>query len=199
MEYPLHLLPKNNYKTIDFDSIDRKHRFLIRRTDGEPIANHGFLKDEVIALFSDHLRDYSTNLLGEFQLEDLQWRLLRGTDCLLPWSPGMSAVIPNSGQAVLHEESGSHFFLDISKIHQFEFRPDDEFDSEEVICKVLHTPIRSNFWHCSLRWFCNDEDSEHWKKSRLNRLKSHIRSFIRNKAELEEPIYQAIDPVHYTI
>lgn len=71
MEYPLQLLPKDDYKIIDFDSVDKNHNFLIRRTGGNPIANHGFLKDELIALISDHLRDYSTNLLGEFKLADL--------------------------------------------------------------------------------------------------------------------------------
>ena len=201
MEYPSHLLAQKNYKLIDFDKANLGFRYLVRHTDVTDIIGvDGHLKGELVAIQSDHLRDYSTNLLGIFQLSDLQWQFKNGAPCASLWNQGDDAHSPNDQEVTLITAQRGYFFLNISTFHQIMFSTNVELDGEQLIsCRVVHTPVKSNFWHCSLRWFCNEQDSKLWNKGRMNRMKAYIRSFISQKAELTEPVYQAIDPIYYTV
>lgn len=200
MEYPAHLLPQKNYKIINFDKADLGLRYLVRHIENTDIQDSdGRLRAELVAIQSDHLKDYSTNLFGTFKLTDLQWQFGRDTPCTLLWNPGDEAYNPNEQEVILITQQRGCFFLSISTFHQASFATKVEREGEQqVTCKVIHTPIKSNFWHCSLRWFCNEQGSDEWNKGRMNRMKAYIRSFISQKAELTEPVYQAIDPLNYT-
>lgn len=200
MKYPAHLLPLKNYKIIDFDKANLGFRYLVRHTENTDIQDvDGHLKGELVAIQSDHLKDYSTNLFGTFQLADLQWQFGRDTSCTALWTPGDEAHNPTEQEVTLIAQQRGCFFLSIASFHQTSFATKVEQEGEQhVTCKVVHTPVKSNFWHCSLRWFCSDQDSAQWNKGRMNRMKAYIRSFISQKAELTEPVYQAIDPVNYT-
>ena len=200
MEYPAHLLPLKNYKIIDFDKANLGFGYLVRHTDDTDIRDaYGHLKGELIAIQSDHLRDYSTNLLGIFQLSDLQWQFKRETPCTLLWYPGDEAHRPTEQEVTLITQKRGCFFLNIATFNQARFSTKVEQEGEQQIaCKIIHSPVKSNFWHCSLRWLCNDQGSHEWNKGKMNRMKAYIRSFISQKAELNEPVYQAIDPVTYS-
>ncbi|MCA0234043.1 MAG: hypothetical protein LCH91_26540 [Bacteroidetes bacterium] len=201
MTYPEYLLPVSRYRIIDFDCTNISLRYLIRHTETKEIADkNGNLKSELVATDDkyNHLRDFSTNLLGVFQLTDVKWKWTRDTLCLEPWNPSTDGILPSEID-VSEDVMRGVFYLSIEKCHGTRFKTESEVDGEsEVIAKVLHTPIRSNFWHCSIRWFCDGQDSEKWNKGRLRRMKSIIRSFIVETADLEEPIYQAVDPEAYT-
>jgi len=199
MEYPTYLLPQKNYKIIDFDNVNLGLRYLVRHTENTDLKDlSGKLKAELVAIQSDHLRDYSTNLLGIFQLKDLRWQWLKGTECTTIWNPGVLPLYPTEKDVQLVAEDRGYFFLKIAKFHGINFPTKVEHEGEhEVACRVVHTPLKSNFWHCSLRWLCNGEESLHWNKGRINRMKAHIRSYISQKAEFTEPVHQAIDPATY--
>ena len=66
MNYPARLLPQSNYKKIEWS--DNLHPlFLLRHTPTQDLLDDtNKLKEEYIAKQTDHLRDLSTNLLGEF-------------------------------------------------------------------------------------------------------------------------------------
>ncbi len=202
MSYPERLIPREEFCIIDFDRANTRTKYLIRHTDIVDISNkEGKLKGELVSTDDNynHLRDFSTNLLGVFQLEDIQWVWAKGTPCLGTWHPGEEGIFPSNKDVVLGAGRGC-FYLSIFVFHHKRFFTLSEQEGEsEVECKLLHTPLMSNFWHCSLRWYCDGEDSESWNKGRMRRMKAHIRDFILEKAQLEEPIYQAIDPFHYTI
>jgi hypothetical protein len=70
-QYPSHLLHSSDFQLIDFEEY-RTDAVLIRHTENKDIwDDNELLKAEYIAAQTDHLRDYSTNLLGIFQLEDI--------------------------------------------------------------------------------------------------------------------------------
>lgn len=201
MTYPEYLLPQPHYRIIDFDCTNINLRYLVRHTETQEITDkNGNLKSELVATDDryNHLRDFSTNLLGVFQLVDVKWKWAKDTLCLELWNPSIDCVLP-SEMDVSEDVMRGAFYLPIEKCHGTKFKTESEINGEsEVMAQVLHTPIRSNFWHCSIRWFCDGQDSVEWNKGRLRRMKSIIRSFIVETADLEEPIYQAIDPEAYT-
>lgn len=76
MEYPNRLLPKPQYKRIHWHESLRNH-FLIHFTDQKDIRdpNTNKLHIKHVVKRTDHLRDYSTNLLGIFLVDDIYWAL----------------------------------------------------------------------------------------------------------------------------
>ena len=70
MNYPSRLLPQSNYKKIEWTD-DLCPLFLMRYTPTKNLLDEtNKIKDECITKQTDHLRDLSTNLLGEFLVED---------------------------------------------------------------------------------------------------------------------------------
>ena len=202
MSYPERLIPQPNYQIIDFDQINTTSRYLVRHTDVKDLKDDaGDLRLELISTHElyQHLRDFSTNLLGVFELEDIKWAWLKNTPCLGKWIPGSLGMIPTESDVDERSEERGCFFLSVSECHHAKLYTDSSMEGEmEVECKVLHTPVLANFWHCSLRWYCNGEDSESWNKGRMRRVKADLRSFIFDRVQLEEPIFQAVDPIYYS-
>jgi hypothetical protein len=200
MTYPDYLLPKHYYRIINFDAVNVELRYLVRHTETKDITDKsGTLKSDLVSTDEryNHLRDFSTNLLGTFQIADIKWKWNRNSSCLELWQEGTDAIKPTIDDAEEDSQRGV-FYLSIAKCHGVQFKTESEEEGEnEVTSKVLHTPIKANFWHCSIRWFCGNQDSTEWNKGRLRRMKSTIRSFIVENAEINEPMYQAIDPQGY--
>ena len=64
-----------------------------------------------------------------------------------------------------------------------------------AICHVLHTPIKSNFWHFSLRWHDEKGDLITDKKAKGDRKRvlTAAKSLIQEFAQLESPSQIEID------
>lgn len=202
MSYPKHLIPQERFRIIDFDLINTRTRYVIRHTEStDTKTKEGTLRGDLISTDDNynHLRDFSTNLLGIYHPVDIQWLWTKGTPCLNPWNHGDEGLLPSNTDVALGTERG-YFFLSVFDCHNARFLTISEQSGEsEIVCKVLHTPLRANFWHCSLRWYCDGEGSEAWNKGRMRRMKTTIRNIILEKAILEEPLYQSVDPRHYMI
>lgn len=89
MNYPSRLLPQSNYKKIEW-SDDLCSLFLLRHTPTQDLLDDtNKLKEEYIAKQTDHLRDLSTNLLGEFSIEDNEIEVIeKDKDFFLEWNEG---------------------------------------------------------------------------------------------------------------
>ncbi|MBK9013582.1 MAG: hypothetical protein IPM82_05580 [Saprospiraceae bacterium] len=75
------------------------------------------LKLDYIVINTDHLRDFSTNLIGTFQPQDCYWKLRNdGMDGYFgeAWEEGELVKFPSSNDCELHEERGA-FYLPIGK------------------------------------------------------------------------------------
>lgn len=146
--------------------------YLVRGTSSQDIKDeYGRLKSEFVAKQTSHIRDYSTNLLGKTLPSDLVQQL----QC--QW----------------------YFFL---KLDDFNVATTITDDNQTIISKVLHTPIEApieNYWHCSIRWFLEDRDSEELTKSKSRMVWEYARSRIINMAIFDEPFFEEIPEELYII
>lgn len=204
MEYPEHLLPQPSYRIISFDSKESMNLYLVRRTSTTDIKDeYGRLKSEHVTLQSDHLKDYSTNLLG----------LFKPSDCLIAvplrdspqkryfqnlWAKDEVILTPIYETDFAVESGRGCFFLRTADFHQKQFSSPTSDCVAAPTCEVLHTPTNANFWHCSIRWFCDGEDSGKWKEKKFKRMKSIIRAFVIQFAEFDLPDYEHLDSKFYS-
>lgn len=158
------LRKKNNYvDQIDFSQLHKGSGayYLVRgvyKDEEELTDEYGRLKSKFVAKQTDHIRDYSTNMLGETLPEDLKKQL----NC------------------------NSCFFLKFDDFNNVTIE-------ESTLCKVLHTPLDGNYWHCSLRWFLENKDSEEIKgRSQQRKIWERARSHIITNAIFEEPFFEEI-------
>ena len=159
--YPERILPKPHFKPIvDIELI--KRGVLIHYTDSKDNRDSdNLLKEDAVARFENHIRDYSNNLLGVFELEDIYLDVTisesKGYFFEL-WNAGDTVRIPLQHDFKINYERG-YFFLNISDFLNKEVNYvdlDDPKQSVNATCKVMHTPTNSNFWHFSLRWITQD-------------------------------------------
>lgn len=178
-----------------------QEHFLIRRTPSKNNQNPitGKLDDQFLITQTDHLRDLSTNLIGTFLVGDIYWEIKKGDNkeyFLSIWVENETVFAPIYPEEVsLNIESG-YFFLKIEDIHDKEIFFDDATQANPI-CKVMHTPTKSNFWHFSIRWFFNGIELVQWSKAIKNRMKTFSKSLIIEKAFFEEPLYHSLDPKEY--
>ena len=199
MLYPEPLLPKANYRFFQFDNL-QSNLYLVHYTDSKDNRDeNGDLKAECVALQMDHLRDYSNNLLGEFEPEDCRLNLIktgpRYEELYDLWQEGNDVVAPvyeiDFGLSI----NRGWFFLKVEDFHKIEFGVLSNEIKELPICKVLHTPTNSNFWHCSLRWIHENTDTSTVRGKKY--ILKLARSFIIENAIFNEPAYQALPPDKY--
>lgn len=202
MEYPKRLLPKLHYKKISWHEI-LKNFYLIHFTDSKDIKDPETekLKLEHVVRRTGHLRDYSTNLLGIFLVDDIYWSLQNCEDGEYykdEWVEGTKVKVPKVPDEFNRDETRGYFFLRIGDCHnevvQFE---DSATKYSHLVCKVLHTPTNANFWHFSLRWFFDEQELESWSKGVKRRMKTLGKTFIIERAFFEEPYYEEIGKEHY--
>ena len=63
---------------------------------------------------------------------------------------------------------------------------------------LLHTPINANYWHFSLRWFCDGEDVLGWTEKKRRRILTAAKTFIIERAFFEEPFFEQLASDIYT-
>ncbi len=188
LTYPTRLLPIADLDMINFDN-HHPDAILIRHTEQKGIwDSNGELISEHIAAQTDHLRDYSTNLLSVFLLEDIQYKIRKASDnfeffmALYDPKQKNSPRYPIYQQDFTIESERGYFLLRVSDLHQQKIRYDG-IEENEFTCCILYTPINANIWHCSLRWFSkNAEDSTDLSHSQRRRMLGAAKSYIIKNA-----------------
>jgi len=206
MNYPTRLLPKSNYKKIKCTD-HLFPLFLIHYTRTKNLfikETHEINPDEII-LQSDHLRDLSTNLLGEFLIEDNKIEITEKVkrdffnEC---WNEGDEARIPKYGDDFCINEDRGCCFWKIGTIISLQFSHKNNIDNSvyELIFNVSHTPIKCNFWHFSIKVFDNKNNEistldigtglkrQLWKKAKEQLVKYAL---------IETPIFNKLDSKYY--
>ena len=201
-EYPYSLLPQPNYQFIEFskDKLEDSH-FLARHTEEQNNQDEfGNLKASCVAFQTDHLHDYSINLLGTFKPDDLKWKWIKGTVCVELWLLGTEGIMPVLEQDVIINEERGAFYLNISQLHLQSFElPSPTTNTEKMDCLILHTPTKANFWHFSLRWIVQGEDTTNWETKRRRKVLETARSVIISKAVFEKPALKPIPAAYYMV
>ena len=85
-----------------------------------------------------------------------------------------------------------YFFLKLDDFNQIQIRNDIE-------SKVIHTPLENNFWHCSIRWYLDNKDSnsDELSKSQKRGVWEFARSYIITMVIFEEPFFEEIPELYY--
>ncbi len=201
MDYPNRLLPVATHHKILFTSA-HNGCWLVRHTSDDDIWDEfGGLKDEAVTIQTDHLRDYSTNVLGEYQPNDVYFHILKVSPVhgvlMAEWNEGNAVDSPEWPQDFGYDDGRGYYFLNVGKFQGVEFVAYSDSTGVKPVCKVLHTPINANFWHCSLRWFYDGIDTIEWEKKRRRRILETAKSYIKEQAKRTEPIYEAVASSDY--
>lgn len=207
MQYPAHILPQPNFKRItDIPALHNFHLIHFTETKDNRDINDGKVREDSIVRQTDHLRDFSNSLLGTFEIEDIYLELTKSefkgyfnSD----WEEGAGVErVPKINKDFIVNRKRGFFFLPISECNGHEVRYSDG-SNVNPICRVLHTPTNSNFWHVSLRWFNNGQDiseleEKQRRKSEVKRVLTAAKAFIHEKAHFQIPSYQSVEISLYT-
>ncbi len=201
MNYPEHILPKVHFKIMHWHD-DLLCCALVRKVNVPDFYDYqnNEIKVDHIKLQRDHLRDFSTSLLGIFKEEDFQFEIakeVKDTYYKL-WEEGKKVKRPKSKDFGIVKPV-FYFYLAINGLHgkivKYIYENKTEFEGK---CIVKHTPTNANYWHFSVRWLnsegedLNDEESRHSKQ-----LLSSAKNFIKVSGKPEKPEYSVLSEYHY--
>lgn len=203
--YPLNLLPKESFKNIQFDHVAEIRLLLVRVTSNKNILDeNGQIHSEHICIQTDHLKDYSTNLFGVYNEEHvaIEWLKtdnVKSSDFFDIWENRSICQEPILNVHFCINQEQGLFFLKTSDFHNKEVK---HTTSQDIFSsKVIHTPTKSNFWHCSIRWYINGVDSVEKTKSQRRSIHTIARTMIsiKGKTEINISDYSVLSPEYYTL
>ena len=207
MRYPQHLLPKPNFKPIEWATWLENY-YLVRHTPDRDLKDPetGLLRlDYIIPEHgTSQMKDFSTNLLGTFSKEDCFWKIeghRKAYYLFELWLPGEEVAAPVWQEDFERDENRGMFFLRIGDIVEQEVPYTiGGKDNFTAVCKLKHTPNRANFWHFSIRWFNHEGDIYPDQRGNwIDRmLKTAIRTVIREHVRIEAPDVQPVLEEYYT-
>lgn len=180
-----------------------RNLFLIHHTESKELRDPVTQKLHInhVVRQTNHLKDYSNNLLGVFSIDDIYWELNKEnpdsntfTD---PWAPPQPVNSPKVPDDYHRNENRGYFFLRIGDFHK-QMLPYPSHSGLTPECRLLHTPTKANYWHFSLRWFFDGKDLDRWTGSIEKLMKTVGKTFIIEHAILDEPYYTEIDSALYS-
>ena len=202
--YPNHLLPQADYCYICQDLSDK---YLVRHTNSKDFIDvqTNILSVGNLCSPKEQLQDLSTNLLGNFSIQDTEIELMEeGSDKDYfkdYWSEGITInKLPIYEKDFKLNKNRGYFFLPINQINgKTQPYAVSGIDGFYATCKVVHTPTNTNFWHFSLRWFDKEgKDLREVSGSFKNRLFTSARAMVSELAEYKQtPDYQQLPKSFY--
>lgn len=208
MQYPTRLIPQVNYKIMAIETGVLNSHYLIRHTKDKELLDPTTtqLKRAYVGEKTYPLRDISVNLLGgDFTISDVY--LIQDKDD--PsfaffnhdlWQEGESIEQRPSNNFISEDTTRGYYFLRIGDFHTITIPYIDDEGIEYIgVIKVLHTPTRRNYWHCSLRTFSHEGDLEPLSEKEIKKpwrkhLLSTLREYIIQNAILDENLI-IIEPI----
>ncbi|MEK7253729.1 MAG: hypothetical protein AAB316_03225, partial [Bacteroidota bacterium] len=138
-------------------------------------------------------RDFSTNLLGTFQPEDRCWTFIARQEYFgEAWQEGEEVEIPTGDECERQEKRGA-FYLKAGELDKQEAEYlVNGTEKIKAVCHIIHTPVRCNFWHFSVRWLPEKAEAMPTSKSVKNMLKTQVRRLILENAVLKAPEFSAV-------
>jgi uncharacterized protein YxjI len=188
-EYPTHLLPRSEYRIIEQDNLhSQPDMFLIRHIESDKLSyidGTNILNPDCITIQSNHLHDLSCNLLGIFMEKDVCYGINKNIENTF-WIEGTNTDKPSPEEFFIDEKRG-HYFVNIDLLLKTTF-PTNE--GETCHFTILHTPVKYNFWHVSIRVL--DSDGIEIKNSKKGKQQKRILQTARNFLLTDEIISQSV-------
>lgn len=205
MNFPVKLLPNSQYKYI---VCDLSEYFLARFTNTNNIDElidpvTGFIRQAHICLPSQHCSDLSTNLLGVFEVSNLQIELTEeGKEHFKFYcEPNIEVSTPIYNKDFVLNTKRHFWIIIIGAIHNTIVDYTKSNLPFKAKCLVLHTPMKWNYWHFSIRWLTDQgfwhNLSEKEKEKLTKRLGHEARAHIANFAKIEKPNYSELEKECY--
>ncbi len=203
MNYPDHLLPKLNFKIISSES-DLSNCFLIRNTPTKDICIPETKKidENIVKIQSDHLGDFSTNILDVFTEEDIKYQIIGEKKDYFHslWTVGDKVEMPIHQDDFEADENKGCFYLSIDEILEQTVNYPEDNPTIEAKCRVIHTPTNCNFWHFSIRWFTNkgfDIRELEISKNQRKKFLALTKALVIELALIEKPEFSSIKAEFY--
>jgi hypothetical protein len=192
MQYPEILLPQTHFKCI-VSELAEHHICRTSPTKDyiNPLTNR--IKDEELCERASDFFDYSTNHLGQFELDHNYFGLTGEERKYFRsyWDFINEVKKPKFEQDFVFDNSRGIFFFRIGDIHKSIHFPitNSKQKADKLTAIVKHTPSNSNFWHFSIRWVDKDGAEVSPNESKW---KNPIIATIR--AKLQEVFIQPTPP-----
>ena len=201
--YPDRLLPRAGYAEIEPEVLaEERGLCFVRHYEGdEPkfIAEGSTTLDpSCIKIPSGRLDDLSNNLLGVFKPSDVDYGIVKGVENP-DWHTGDGAVSPPAEGEYFKKQRFAYYIPVDSVLKEF---PDNLADNSgaKYHFVVLHTPVKYNFWHISIRVFTADGiHVQSLSRSAAKRINSKVRDYlIANIISNTLPPYNTLPSAFYT-
>lgn len=176
MNYPLELLPKNNYKIIITEDLPPE-AVIIRTTDEKVVLDElGKIPEKYIVKSGSEKQvfDLSVNLYGVYKLEHIKIQIKKDSGIDNKWAEGDECLDNIDKSSFELNESKSAIFFSVFDIHNEKIPYIKEINGQtsdfEATCKVKHEPTVSNFWHFEISYSDIQYVGSGWQKKtkRLN-------------------------------
>ena len=174
--------------------------------EGLEVTNDlGNIELKYIADPTKHISDYSTNLLGVFEVNHIEIYLtsIGKEKYSLYCSPNETVSTPEYEIDFLRNSEKRFFTIRISLLNNQPIPYELDEVSLTGKCIVRHTPMKWNFWHFSIHWlnhegiYLHTLNDKEIKKGWGRQLSSVARAYISELAELSVPEYPTIPAVCY--
>ncbi len=184
MIYPIEILPQLGYKKI----VTNPSHYLIRYTEDSDYwdATLNQIKDKAICSPSTNMMDLSTSVFGVFTADYSKIKVTNESYneyC----APNITIPVPKHPDDFEMINTRDYWFILISKIQNLEVTYKFGEETFKAVCHVIHTPMKWNYWHFSIRWFLINEqkfwheldDADKKKAWAKDRLSSNTRTELK--------------------
>lgn len=163
MNYPIEILPNENYKLIDCD-LSNYH--LIRYTNSSVKSDYyneetKIISSKAISDPSTNMYDLSCSLYDVFTIKHIHIQILN-KEYFQYCSPKTIVPVPEFETDFTFNGFRGRWFVLISEIDGQVATYNRENTTLNAKCVVLHTPMRWNYWHYSITWYI-EEVGKYWK------------------------------------
>jgi hypothetical protein len=195
MEYPKEILPNTEYKTIDCNIADK---FLLRLTTTNKIEEiidqeTGKISIQQICSPTERIDDLSLSLYGVYNTTHISLEFTQeGKQKYMHYcAPDEPVDLPVFEEDFHNDAQRLCWCAEIRKLDNIPFPFTMGEDPFTATCQVVHTPMRWNYWHFSLRWRTDAGDLEDMddkqRKKVFRRIGHSVRTIISHFASLELP------------
>ena len=215
VKYPTEILPSLNKTHIACDLSDClliRHYELDEKIELISKIDH-FIDQKYISNPSSRIVDLSTNLLGVFKEEHCRIEIIGNKreyfnkEC----NPYEEVHHPKYKKDFIIKNNKKYWYIKIGNIQD---KPLEYINSNpkaikfKALCKVIHTPMRWNFWHFSVRWhvtndgtnyFYLNEKDQNIQKKYSKKISHNSRDIIARNILLEKSEdYKIIEEQYFT-
>jgi hypothetical protein len=203
MKYPTEILPCPDYKLIECDlsNLTLVRSFMSIENEQDIDSSTGNINIKLIAHPTENINDYSTNLLGIFELSHLKIALTAsGKELYSCYCRPNEEIEPPIFQ--LHysiDDERKYFTIKISDIINLKIPYKYNEQEMKASCIICHSPMRWNYWHFSLRWLLQNGEWLHEvpKKGWTRKIASTSRAILVHLISLQFPNYYVIENSQY--